>query len=113
MNSRFKSIVLAILVVGSLVASAGPSLARENWHRRHHNHRWTDGRWNIRDGRQDLQRDHADLAWARRQREFDRRHRAGRWRRAWERQHIHDLRNDIRNDRRDLRRDRRGWFDWD
>ncbi len=113
MNTKFKTIFLGTLVAGSLVASAGPLLAWENWHGRHDNHRWTGIRRDMGNDRRDLRQDHAELARARRQLAFDRWHHAGRGRLAWDHQHIQDLLNDIHNDRRDLRWDRHEWFDWD
>ena len=113
MNTKFKTIVLGTLVAGSLVLSAGPVLARDDWHGRYDDHRWNGVRRDTGNDRRDLRQDYADLARARRQRAFDRRHHAGRRRLGWEHRQIHDLLNDIHNDRRDIRRERRGWFDWD
>lgn len=109
MNTKFKTAVLGALVAGSLVLSAGPVLARDDWQWRHENHGWQD----RRNDRRDLRRDYAELARARRQREYLRRHHASRGRIAQQNQHIWDLWNDIRGDRTDLRRDRHGWFDPD
>ena len=112
MNSKLKTIVLGTLVAGSLVAPAGPLLAREDWHGRHDDRAWTSIRRDIGNDRRDLRQDYAELARARRQRAFDRWHHVGRRRLAWDHQHIQDLLNDIRNDRSDRRWDRHEGFDW-
>ncbi len=113
MNKKLKTTVLGALVAGSLVLSAGPSLAWEGWHGRHEEH-WQRGvRQQMRNDRRDIRRDYAELGRARRQREYLRRHHASRGRIAQQNQHIWDLWNDIRGDRTDIRRDPRGWFDWD
>ena len=120
MNAKLKTTVLGALVAGSLVFSAGPVLARDDWHGRsrdnwnwrHDDHRRA-GTWrDTRNDRRDLRHDYAELARARQQREYLRRSGASRGRIAQEDDHIRSIWNDIRGDRQDMRRDR-GWFDRD
>jgi hypothetical protein len=110
MNTRLKTAALGALVAGSLVFSAGPVLAdwngrhddhrRSSWNWRHDDHR--SDRWrDTRNDRRDLRNDYAELARARRQREYLERTHASRGRIAQEDDHIRSIWNDIRGDRRD------------
>ena len=80
------------LIAGSLLASTGPVMARDYWHWSERDRRW--------DRRAELRSDYRDLAAARRQLEYDRRHHASRRRIAEDEARIRQIERDIRADRR-------------
>ena len=92
MNSKFRTIVFGALVAGSLLASAGPVLAHDYWHWSERDRRW--------DRRAEWRSDHRDLAAARRQLEYDRRHHASRRKIAEDEARIRDIERDLRFARR-------------
>jgi len=90
--NRLKTIVFGSLVAGSLIISAGPTMA--DWHWSAQDHRWNR--------RADLRSDYNDLAQARRQLDYDIHHHASRKKIARDDQRVQELLNDIHQDRRDL-----------
>jgi hypothetical protein len=92
MNKKIRTIIFTSLVAGSLLGAAGPVLAGDYWHWSDHDRRW--GR------RADVRSDRRDLAEARRQLEYDRRHHASRRKIAEDEARIRDIERDIRIVRR-------------
>lgn len=95
MNNRMQTLVFAAIVAGSLMLQTTPAVARDYWHWSEREHRWNR--------RADLRSDYRDLAEARRQLEWDRRHHASRRKILEDEARIRDLERDIHQDRRALR----------
>ena len=91
MNRKIKTVVLGTFLAGMLMSPAS-GLAREYWHWSKDSSRW--------DRRVDLRSDYRDLEEAKRQLEYDRRHRASRRKIAEDEARIRDIERDIRVDRR-------------
>jgi hypothetical protein len=92
MKSQTRSLVLGVLITGSLVTSSVPVMARDYWHWHEKDHRW--------EHRADLRTDERDLAQARRQLEYDRSHRASRRMIAQDEARIRDIERDLHADLR-------------
>ena len=94
MNAKVRNFLFSGLVAGSLVASAGPAVAREYWH-------WNNNQW---DRRADIRSEQRDLERARQQLAYDKAHRASRRTIAQDEARIRDIERDLREDRRLSRR---------
>ena len=92
MKSQTRTLVLGVLITGSLVTSSVPVMARDYWHWHEKYHRW--------EHRADLRTDERDLAQARRQLEYDRSHRASRRTIAQDEARIRDIERDLHADLR-------------
>jgi outer membrane murein-binding lipoprotein Lpp len=92
MKTKLRKMIFGSLIAGSLLASAGPVMAHDYWHWSERDRRW------VR--RAELRSDYRDLAAARRQLEYDRRHHASRRRIAEDEARIREIERDIRADRR-------------
>ena len=92
MKTKLRKMIFGSLIAGSLLASAGPLMAHDYWHWSERDRRWYR--------RAELRSDYRDLAAARRQLEYDRRHHASRRRIAEDEARIREIERDIRADRR-------------
>ena len=96
--NKLKTIVFGSLVAGSLIASAGPALARVEWR-------------DIVNDRARLRMDYDELAQNRRQLDWDLDHEASRYQLDRDHQAIQDKLDDIRRNRETLQRDTRDYED--
>jgi hypothetical protein len=96
--NKLKTIVFGSLVAGSLIASAGPALARVEWR-------------DIVNDRARLRMDYDELAQNRRQLDWDLDHEASRYQLDRDHQAIQDKLDDIRRNREALQRDTRDYED--
>ena len=96
MNRKINALIFGSVVLGSLVISSGPAMARDDWRWSERDHRW--------ERRAELRSDHRALEAARRQLDYDIRHGASRRRIAQDRERIREIEAEIRADRRDLAR---------
>ena len=92
MKTKLRKMIFGSLIAGSLLASTGPVMAHDYWHWSERDRRWYR--------RAELRSDYRDLAAARRQLEYDRRHHASRRRIAEDEARIREIERDIRADRR-------------
>jgi chromosome segregation ATPase len=92
--NRLRRIVFGSLVAGSLLLSAGPTLARVDWR-------------DIQNGREKLLTDYDELARNRRQLEWDLDHGASSYQIERDRRAVENTLEDVRRDRELLRRDMR------
>ena len=99
MKRTLQKIALAMLVIGSVAASASPSFAREN------EHRW-EGRDRFSE-RRDLRQDYQNLADWRNKLQYDASHHASRKKLAEDDNAIQQLEAGIHRDRRELGNERR------
>ena len=96
--NKLKTIVFGSLVAGSLIASAGPALARVEWR-------------DVINDRARLRMDYDELAQNRRQLDWDLDHEASRYQLDRDHQAIQDKLDDIRRNREALQRDTRDYED--
>ena len=96
--NKLKTIVFGSLVAGSLIAAAGPALARVEWR-------------DVINDRARLRMDYDELAQNRRQLDWDLDHGASRYQLDRDHQAIQDKLDDIRRNRETLQRDTRDYED--
>jgi hypothetical protein len=96
MKRKISGLIFGSLILGSLMVSTNPAMARHEW-------RWADNeqRW---ERRADLRREYRELEDARRQLEYDLRRGASRRRIAEDEARIRQIENAIRAERRELSR---------
>lgn len=96
MKRKISGFIFGSLILGALMVSTNPAMARHEW-------RWADNeeRW---ERRADLRREYRELEDARRQLEYDLRRGASRRRIAEDEARIRQIENAIRAERRELSR---------